>query len=151
MSKKSVFVTIPKPTEKASGQVDTHSNALSWAKPFNEMFGVPKRDCTPAAILETMQSLTEMKQSRYGSFQRKALSLEDITEHAKIRNIDCTPSAVRKCLIVLYRKKAILHRAIADNHRFLVKSSTARASVRAQPHGVFSMLDHQYQLDKAKR
>ena len=120
---KSVFRSIPKPPEKATGQIETHNNALSWAKPFNEMFSVPKRDCTPAAILETMRNLTEMKQARYGEFKRKPLSLDEICDHALIRNIqDATPQAVRKCLIVLYRKKAIRHQAIGESHRFLIES-----------------------------
>lgn len=123
MSKKSVFRSVPKPQEKATGQVETHNNALSWAKPLNAMFQVPKRDCTPAAILETMRNLTEMKQPQYGSFTRKALSLDEITEHAQIRNVqNATPIAVRKCLIVLYRKKAIRHRAIGGTHRFLIET-----------------------------
>lgn len=92
---------------------------LVWSHIFNEMFQRPKRDCTPAAILETMHALTEMLSPRRKA--RKALTLDDITHHAKIRNVDCTPDSILACLRTLYRDKKIRHRCIADQHRFLIE------------------------------
>lgn len=101
---------------------ETHENTLSWSKSLNSMFGIPKRNCTPEEILETIRALTESKQPRFGRFQPKALTLDEIREYAEIRNVqNATPKAVRECLIVLYREGRILHRAIDDNHRFLIK------------------------------
>ena len=118
---KSVYRNVPKPPETINAD-ETHENVLSWSRPLNEMFDVPKRDCTPAEILATMGSLTEMKQPRFGKKAVKALSLDEIREHAEIRNVqDCTAKRVRECLIVLYREGKILHRSIADVHRFMIK------------------------------
>lgn len=95
-------------------------NDLTWSNVLNDMFQVPPRDCTPAAILATMHALTEMLSPKRR--QRKALTLEDITHHAKIRNVDCTPEQVLSCLRTLYREKKIRHQRIANNHRFLIEN-----------------------------
>lgn len=97
-----------------------HDNELTWAHIFNDMFSVPQRDCTPAAILDTMHALTEMLSPRRR--ERKALTLDDIVHHARIRNVDCTPDRVLSCLRTLYRERKIRHRCIADNHRFLIET-----------------------------
>ena len=78
-------------------------NELVWSNIFNDMFSVPKRDCTPAAILETMHALTDLLSPKRKS--RKALTLDDITHHAKIRNIQCTDAEVLDCLRTLYRER----------------------------------------------
>ena len=95
-------------------------NALVWSNIFNDMFQVPSRECTPAAILETMKSLTEMLTPKRK--ERKALTLDDITHHAKIRNVTCTESEVLDCLRTLYRQGEIRHKAIDGNHRFLIET-----------------------------
>ena len=95
-------------------------NDLTWSSVFNDMFRIPPRDCTPAAILDTMHALTEMLSPRRK--ERKALTLDDIVHHAKIRNVDCTPDQVLSCLRQLYRDGEIRHQRIADNHRFLVEN-----------------------------
>ena len=92
---------------------------LVWSNILNDMFEVPKQDCTPDAVLQTMHALTEMLSPKRR--QRKALTLDDIVHHAKIRNVDCTPDSVLSCLRTLYRERKIRHQRIADNHRFLVE------------------------------
>ena len=96
------------------------TNDLMWSSVLNDMFKVPPRECTPAAVLATMHALTEMLSPKRR--QRKALTLDDIVHHAKIRNVDCTPDSVLSCLRTLYREKKIRHQRIADNHRFLVET-----------------------------
>ena len=95
-------------------------NDFTWSSVFNEMFRIPPRDCTPAAILDTMHALTEMLSPKRKA--RKALTLDDIVHHAKIRNVDCTPDQVLSCLRTLYRERKIRHRAIGEHHRFLVEN-----------------------------
>lgn len=94
-------------------------NDFTWSSVFNDMFQIPPRDCTPAAILDTMHALTEMLSPRRKA--RKALTLDDIVHHAKIRNITCTDAEVLTCLRTLYRERKIRHRCIGDKHRFLVE------------------------------
>ena len=95
-------------------------NDLTWSSVLNDMFQVPSRECTPAAVLATMHALTEMLSPKRR--QRKALTLDEISHHAKIRNVDCTPEKVLSCLRTLYREKKIRHRSIGENHRFLVEN-----------------------------
>ena len=98
-------------------------NDLTWSSVFNDMFQVPKQDCTPDAVLQTMHALTEIRtRTNERKRTRKALTLDDIVHHAKIRNVDCTPDSVLACLRTLYRERKIRHRVIADNHRFLVET-----------------------------
>lgn len=97
-----------------------YDNELVWANIFQDMFHVPKQDCTPETILDTMHALTEMLSPRRKA--RKALTLDDIAHHARIRNINCTDAEVLSCLRTLYRQKKIRHQRIADNHRFLIET-----------------------------
>ena len=81
-------------------------NDFTWSSVLNDMFQVPKRDCTPLAILETMKALT----IRNG----KPLTLDDITHHAKIRNITCTDAEVLAALRILWKQGKIRHRNWRD-------------------------------------
>lgn len=64
------------------------TNDFTWSRVLNDMFQVPSRECTPAAILDTMHALTELMAPKRNA--RKALTLDDIVHHAKIRNVQCT-------------------------------------------------------------
>lgn len=84
-------------------------NESAWKRSLSSMFdGINLRDCTPAAILDTMKHM-----------QRKANRLNDITLAARSRNIAASDESVLECLRTLYAMGKIQHREIAGRHLFI--------------------------------
>ena len=88
-----------------------YDNETAWKRSLSSMFdGINLRDCTPAAILDTMKHM-----------QRKANRLDDITIAARTRNIAASDDNVLDCLRQLYRDGKIGHREIAGRNLYIYK------------------------------
>lgn len=84
-------------------------NDASWRRSLDSIFsGFHIRDCTPAAILETMKHMP-----------RFTNRLEDITIAARSQNIGASDDQVLECLRQLYKDKKIKHRNVGEIDFFI--------------------------------
>ena len=84
-------------------------NNAAWRDSLSSIFeGFQMRDCTPAAVLDTMAHM-----------KRATNKLEEITIACPSRNIAASDEQVIECLRALWKDGKITHRNIGDRDFFI--------------------------------